>query len=62
MQVIVDSLISKDFNHYSSSALKRGWDYIEKHKDALTTQFLECSKDHTEIDIKAKEKIHETLV
>jgi hypothetical protein len=51
MQVIVVSLSSKDFNCYGSSALKRGWDYIAMHKDALTIQVLECSKDYMEIDI-----------
>jgi hypothetical protein len=62
MQVIVDSLSSKDFNQYGSNAMKNGWEYSENHKDSLTKQFLESGKNYTAIEVKAKEKMLETLV
>jgi hypothetical protein len=62
MQVIVDSLSPKDFDQHGSNAVKNGWEHIENHKDSLTKQFLECGKHYTAIDVKAKEKILETLL
>jgi hypothetical protein len=56
MQLIVDSLSSKDFDQYGSSALQQGWEYIEEHKDYLTKKFLEC-KNYTTIDMKTKKRI-----
>lgn len=62
MQVIVDSLSSKDFDQCGSSALSRGWERVESHKGTLMNQLLQCSKKYTAIDVKPKKKILEALV
>lgn len=42
--------------------MSREWEYIENHKDTLTNQFLQCSKEYTAINVTVKKEILEALV
>jgi hypothetical protein len=62
MQVIVDGLNSDDFEEIGSSAVKEGWEHVEKNMSRLKEAFLECSKMFTGITVSDKLKILQMLV
>jgi len=62
MQVIVNALSMEDFDQYGSDAVQHGWAHVNQNMESLKSQFLECHKEYTAIDVSAKLTILQRLV